>query len=1145
MPVKVPKHTPASHSKAADIILKLSESTRRGELVAVTGSGVSVGLTNASNPALSWKGLILDGFAYGVRKGKISLVQETSWRAQIESTDIDELLGAAEFMGRKLEAPNGDLYARWLESVFKNIRPQNKAMQRAILALATAGIPLCTLNYDTLVEQTTGFTSVNMTDTVRVLAWMRREIQGVFHLHGVWESPATCVLGIRDYEATLGNDVRDMIQRSLGSFKRLLFIRCGDTFGDPNFSALIRWLRQNTKSAAPEHYALVTEDDVPNRDSDPSWHGFVEPLSYGTLHAELPHFLLTAFRSKSSSIKRKPAVVKTAANSPTHAILLEDYRAFLLKDCGQMTIEGVRADRDTAQRRFDLERLFVPLKVLPTPPDLPDTDPNRERKLHEWHQKHKEPLPFGAVFETRKRLALLALPGGGKTLLLKRLAVAYADTSRRNSSPDGLPDLDVMPVLIRCREWREHIHRPILTLLQSLPEITGQVSLAGLSKALVPLFSKGRVLLLVDGLDEIHDDALRTTFVEHLEAFLAEFKLTRLVVTSREAGFGLVAPSLARFCERWRIAPLEPDTIRTLCGHWHLLMMGDAPEQQIEAQQVAEHLLRNESLRRLAENPLLLTMLLVVKHGAGRLPPDRVSLYSRATEVLLDTWNIKGHDPLNLKEAVPQLACVAFELMRAGKQTATERELLALLEEARERVPQIRRYAKDTPQEFLRRVELRSSLVVEGGRQADKNGTVPFYQFRHLTFQEYLAAVAVVEGHYMEYQKGDTVLTPLRKYLTSEEWKEVVPMSAVLARKQAEPIMGALVEMATGMREDMETKARSKLDLQDTGDWPGIDGPPPPVARLVQCLSEEAEAAPETLTAALQLTAFFGGQCTPRLDWAALSRGPYGEEALHQAWATYAPMQWPRESCLDDYISKLTVLSHPIAYWDSMIAMEGLQVSLSSSNPEDIGRGLLTCAGLLWPTGEPEYEEMLRNRALRLPFDVIESYIFHDDMALYSAAAWAWGWIYQRLGYPARELTEVLDRLSSLYLADTHPACRLNAGIALKCLTQLPRGKWRAKLNPEQKRRIQQSPEFHGGPRNFIPMVTALMIAFHAEDWDENDYLAEQLAHASTMRDLANSEYGKAISQMLEDLGETGKRYLEIEMQRTQKSKRKRKLLTS
>ncbi|MBR1175528.1 hypothetical protein JQ617_16315 [Bradyrhizobium sp. KB893862 SZCCT0404] len=126
-----------------------------------------------------------------------------------------------------------------------------------------------------------------------------------------------------------------------------------------------------------------------------------------------------------------------------------------------------------------------------------------------------------------------------------------------------------------------------------------------------------------------------------------------------------------------------------------------------------------------------------------------VSLYERAVEVLLDTWNIQGHEPLNLKEAVPQLSFVAFELMRRGVQTATEKELLLLLEEAREKVPQIGRYAKDTPDVFLKRVELRSSLLVEAGHQLEGSSLVPFYQFRHLTFQEYLAAVAAVEGHYV------------------------------------------------------------------------------------------------------------------------------------------------------------------------------------------------------------------------------------------------------------------------------------------------------------------------------------------------------------------------------------------------------------
>ena len=158
-----------------------------------------------------------------------------------------------------------------------------------------------------------------------------------------------------------------------------------------------------------------------------------------------------------------------------------------------MTIEGVRADMDTAQRRFDLECLFVPLKLLPIPPEIPENDPQREQKLLQWYEEHKKPRPFGEVFAEQVHLALLALPGGGKTLLLKRLAVAYADPGRRRASEDALPELDLTPVLIRCREWREHIHRPILTLLRDIPDITGHAALSWSQRRPAPTFQKQRL----------------------------------------------------------------------------------------------------------------------------------------------------------------------------------------------------------------------------------------------------------------------------------------------------------------------------------------------------------------------------------------------------------------------------------------------------------------------------------------------------------------------------------------------------------------------------------------------------------------------------------------------------------------------------
>jgi hypothetical protein len=69
---------------------------------------------------------------------------------------MDELLGAAEFMGRKLGAPHGDLYARWLKGVFEAVVPSNPKMVRAVRAIHAAKVPICTLNYDLLLENVLG-----------------------------------------------------------------------------------------------------------------------------------------------------------------------------------------------------------------------------------------------------------------------------------------------------------------------------------------------------------------------------------------------------------------------------------------------------------------------------------------------------------------------------------------------------------------------------------------------------------------------------------------------------------------------------------------------------------------------------------------------------------------------------------------------------------------------------------------------------------------------------------------------------------------------------------------------------------------------------------------------------------------------------
>lgn len=1078
-------------------LAQIKESIARQELVLVVGTGVSIALTEGKMPSMSWAGLVQDGFAHAQKKGLISDVQFAAWQAQLNSTDIDDLLGAAEFVSRKLSAPNGDLYSRWLEHVFKAEFACNEALARSIVGLKNARIPFCTLNYDHLLESVTSSQAITLDEVKQAASWMRNETDGILHLHGSWTRPATCVLGIRDYDATLRSEIRDLMQKSMCSFKRLLFVGCGETFSDPNFTALVKWLREKMNTAAPQHYALVLNSQVSMRHADPSWRGFVEPIGYGERFQDLPQFLDSLLPSKNlqnKSIAPSGPSVNDDANSRA---LLQRYREYLVRDCGQMTIEGVRADMELGQRKFDLERLFVPLKVTRCSPEFSKNDPQAQQKLDKWVKRFGKPVDFGKAFTSKRCLALLALPGGGKTLLLKRLAVAYANPNRRNATEDHLPSVDLTPVLIRCREWREYIGKPILTLLGNLAAITGQLDLDGLREALVPLLQAGNVLLLVDGLDEIHDDAGRESFVEHLEAFLDQYPRIKLVVTSREAGFGLIAPRLSRFCERWRVAPLEPDAIRSLCDHWRCLMAGDSSEAVEEMGEVVRQLLSNPSLNRLAENPLLLTMLLVVKHGAGRLPPDRVSLYGRAVEVLLDTWNIKGHEPLNLKESVPQLACIAFQLMKQGKQTATEKELLKLLEEARDRLPHIRRYSKGSPLEFLKRVELRSSVLLEAGRQVDAGITVPFYQFRHLTFQEYLAAVAAAEGHYLDYETNDNVLTPLAHCLLSDEWKEVVPMAAVLSRKQAEPLILELIRRVS--YPESTTQARADKGVSKSS-WQHLD---PAIPRIMQCLVEEAEASPETITSAIQVVASCAKIGQDSLDLRTIGRGPYGTELFHHSWLLFRrfdhPFRYQHSVCATIAGAILTGKAVTKGKIDPQ-----LNCLLTSDEDELVARGLFAIADRFDTQSEGHFD---LNEWIILREPVVAN-LKHRSSAVVGAAIWAW----TLMAYYSESSTQLSDigrdSILEIWLESEIEGIQELASVALWTQMGLPRSRWAPNLTGDQIEKVRQLGDKANVKREGESNILAscIVIAFHSKTVWQDRILNRML---SDYRKRSHAPHGK------------------------------------
>ncbi|MCU1300227.1 MAG: hypothetical protein JWQ87_511 [Candidatus Sulfotelmatobacter sp.] len=531
------------------------------------------------------------------------------------------------------------------------------------------------------------------------------------------------------------------------------------------------------------------------------------------------------------------------------AAALSAYGRFIAEECGFIQLDGLPADSDVGSRRLKLENLFVPLHL-----DIP-----KREKLRQT---------IGAVFVEHSRLALLAAPGGGKSTLLKRLAVAYADPARRGQVADDLPNRNWLPLFFRCRELRGLARGSFGELLEALSqrEPVRQHSLSFLGLVDRSL-AEGRVLLLVDGLDEISDAGDRAAFVCTMRTALQAYPGTAIIITSREAGFRHVAAHLAPVCTYATLSPFNADDIRRLSIAWHTEVVGDTEKIRGDAEQLASTIALNDRIQRLAVNPLLLTTLLLVKRWVGSLPTRRAVLYGKAVEVLLITWNTEGHEPIPEEEALPQLCYVASAMLIAKEERVSRPRLARLIQDARASLPTELGYVKGTVEEFIHRVEDRSSLLMMTGLDVEDGRLVEFFEFRHLTFQEFLTARAMVEGWHPGRSDEDTLADVLEPHFDEEKWREVIPLAASLGGKATE----ALIKELTNRFNIGDLPTR-----YDIG-WPAS------FVALGNCLADEAAARPETIRAALRalVKRGLGSNGAPFLPM--LAHGRYRDELRDEA----------------------------------------------------------------------------------------------------------------------------------------------------------------------------------------------------------------------------------------------------------------------
>ena len=371
------------------------------------------------------------------------------------------------------------------------------------------------------------------------------------------------------------------------------------------------------------------------------------------------------------------------------------------------------------------------------------------------------------------RQMILGDPGSGKSSLLRYLALQWArinDANQRYTQP--------LPLLIELREyqrWHCPSHKGFLKYLHEAPtwHRLNQQTLKHL------LEQPNRVLLLLDGLDEVFDPAEREQVVNDIHRFSNEYKQVRMVVTSRVVGY---QPHRLRSAEfrHFMLQDLNDGQISTFLDCWHkgTFDKEQKTESDSKRERLSQAIQNSQSIRQLAGNPLLLTMMAVLNRYQ-ELPRDRVELYQQCSRVLLHQWDTEralGDFPglsaeIGLREKIEILRVVAYAMQTrvSDKSRANYIDgdtLTDLIEEylcTELRFDQARAVARA----LVEQLRARNFILCDLGADS--------YAFVHRTFLEYFCAAEIV--HQFNVAKTldeDDLISLFCRHCQDDDWREVL-----------------------------------------------------------------------------------------------------------------------------------------------------------------------------------------------------------------------------------------------------------------------------------------------------------------------------------------------------------------------------------
>ncbi len=448
----------------------------------------------------------------------------------------------------------------------------------------------------------------------------------------------------------------------------------------------------------------------------------------------------------------------------------ERYDSNLVKLYRNIEFVGMSVYKPEATRGVPIEDIYIPLAVLPA--EANEVDPEIGPI---------NPLSFLGPGTWR---VVLGDPGSGKSTLLRFLALAGISEPLQEGY-GAKPDKR-LPILVTLRRYADELKsRPNLSLLDYLQEnIQADFNLKSADLDFLEYYlDNGQTILLFDGLDELPSSHFKQVIRDRILSLVTTYPGNTTIVTSRIVGY----ENPFRFDEKefghYRLTKLRISEMEQFVRDWYRVRIESERERDANINDLIR-ILRNEeqtAIRELAENPLLLTIVALVHRIDAVLPDERVVLYQKCTETLLNTWHtwkfreaetknrgkVERRNRHRMEAIANWMHRRSIGIGRHQRSVAPYEELLAFLTKYiidSERSSDPDEEPEDLASDFLEFVKKRAGLLIEVGDNQ--------YSFVHQTFQEYLTSTHIITNN--ELGGVASIWASVKGDCNDSRWVEVI-----------------------------------------------------------------------------------------------------------------------------------------------------------------------------------------------------------------------------------------------------------------------------------------------------------------------------------------------------------------------------------